>query len=648
MQQDKGGKDKDRIFVKRKTTAQDLLIGLYDFLERFPICLPILNSVLKKYRVYLNGDIKECTVQTIKCILKIYIASALSFCIIFCLNPSIFTLISSALMMYFFYMEFITSSITGLELKFLKGFDSFLGIMRHYYYKCGSIKDALVMAEGDSPPLMRGHIREMCRCLNAADPVSEVNSFINGGYHKYLKLFLTLAKLVEENGDVEDEKGSVFLNSCMHLKYDIEEEARFIAEKRHRFSGLMYTAVLPVIAIPYIAMWGVSTIASLNLFYNGYAGACIKMLLIAVTFICYNALLELRDGERLAKKKYRLAKILADIPIFGNITELVMKMNRKKAEKMSEYLKRLCEVYKIKTFYMLKILYYIGGLIAALFIFSMGHAESARIYKYDIPDVSQLTSTADSRQLTAMERLIPEYTAEMIEKGTERSREELIESLLLEKDIKNAAVAGSAADEILKRVLLYYEEHLTVKDLLLALLAALILYKFPDTMIFFKKSLIEGRVRDEIMQFQSIIHMLKKVPGTSVISLLEEMERFSEIFKPAVKQCINEYSISEEAAISRLYESEKDPEWRRLADCFMMADEIGIEDAFEEISSEIENFKENRKLDRKILLDTEGMLGAVIAILPGGFILFGYLLCPFMIRSMQIFNEYQSGITMSM
>ena len=65
-----------------------------------------------------------------------------------------------------------------------------------------------------------------------------------------------------------------------------------------------------------------------------------------------------------------------------------------------------------------------------------------------------------------------------------------------------------------------------------------------------------------------------------------------------------------------------------------------------EISREIENFKENRKLDRKIMLDSEVMLASLLAAIPGGLILFGYLLGPFMIRSVQIFNEYQSGIAM--
>ena len=115
---------------------------------------------------------------------------------------------------------------------------------------------------------------------------------------------------------------------------------------------------------------------------------------------------------------------------------------------------------------------------------------------------------------------------------------------------------------------------------------------------------------------------------------------------PVIRQCINEYNISDVSALNRMYGEKKDKDFRHIVDCFRQVSELGIEDAFTEVSQEIENFKENRKLDRKIILDFEAMLGALMAVIPGGTILFGYLLGPFMIRSVQIFNEYQAGIAM--
>jgi len=637
-------KAENGIFVKRKTGVKQILSDIYDLLERQRLLLPFLNGLLIRYRLYLTGSRKEYAAAVMGTVLKIYVAAVLSVSVIIGTAPTFFGLMVSVYIVYFFAKEFSIASLTRLELNFLKAFDGFLGIIRHYYYKCGSVKDALIMSESETVPLLRGHIREMNRCLGAADSLSEVNMYLNSGYHKYLKLFLNLVRFVEENGDVEDEKGSVFLNACMNLKYDIEEDIRHISGKRHRFSGYVYTAVLPVIAIPYIADWGVSTIPSLNIFYNGYAGVPIKVLFLVISFMCYNALLELRDGERAVRKRHTAASFLVKFKLVKRPVDFLCQINKKKAAAAADSLKRLGEDYDVRSFYMQKAICFILGFAVCFLSLVLGHAGSRRIYRNDISEVAGLTALADSRQITAMETLIPKYTSYYLDNGILPKREELKYLFLEEKDIRTEVVAETAADEVLKRIEQYEKEYPDIKDIMIALLTAIICMNLPNAVIFFKKSLMENRIRDEVVRFQSIIHMLKKIPGMSVVTLLEELERFSDIFRPVIRQCLNEYNISDEAALMRMYEAEKYPEFRRITDCFLMADELGIEDAFDEISSEIENFRENRKLDRKMMLDTEVMLGGVIAVLPGGLILFGYLLGPFMIRSVQIFNDYQAGL----
>ena len=127
----------DRVFVKKKTGYKELMSGLYDYLERFSVFVPLLGSVLKRFRVYLNNDPKECCAQAMGCLIKIYISGALAFCLIFGLLPSWHTFAVSLYLIYFFSKEFTISAVIKLEVKFLKSFDTFLGIVRHYYYKCG-------------------------------------------------------------------------------------------------------------------------------------------------------------------------------------------------------------------------------------------------------------------------------------------------------------------------------------------------------------------------------------------------------------------------------------------------------------------------------------------------------------------------------
>ena len=640
-------KDKEQgLFVRKRLTPKDLKVGLYDVLEHFKPLISFLNRLLKSYRLYYPWDSKECAGLAVTCILKIYGLSAIVFLIIFGTSPSLFSVILSGYLIYVFSSEIINSSRVKLEIQFLKAFENVLGNIRHHYYKSGSIRNALADAENDADPIIKGHIKEMLKVLSAPDSRLAVNEYVNSGYHKYLKLFITLARLVDENGDETENGSSVFLNSCMRIKYDVEEDLRFISERKHRFSGLVLTATLPAISIPYIAMWGISTIPSLNMFYYGYVGSGVKLLLIFISLLSFKALNRLKRGDPYEERNFWAAEKISRITVFDRITAFLMRKHKKKVRTYEETIRRLCERYSVKTFYVKKVMFFIVFFFITLVTLIFGHLESRKIYKNDTSTIEDMLSVTDTRQLAALKRLIPELTAYYCETGQEPSTELLKGILLEDRDIRLSTVAESAAEEIRKRIEGYRSEVFSYKDIILCFILAFIAYQIPRAALAFRKALIESRMQDEVMQFQSIIHMLKNIPGVTAVSLLEEMELFSQIFKPAIRKCINEYNISDEKALRKMYETETYAPFRRITDCFLMADELGLEDAFEEISAEIENFTENRKLERKILLDSEGMLGAVISVLPGGIILFGYLLLPFMVRSMQIFNEYQTGISM--
>lgn len=530
------------------------------------------------------------------------------------------------------------------EIAFLKEFDCFVSDTRHYYYRSNSIREAVADATNDAGKIMKGHGRELYRCLCSDNKEQAMTDYMNCGYHKYLKLFLSLTEMVDENGDISDNDGSVFLCSLMQLRSDVMEDIRYTEERRHKFAGLTYVSGLPVIAVPYIAMWGADTIPSLNGFYFGHTGNIIKLLLLCVTYICYSAVLRLREGDRLDGRRHKLSERLSEIYPFKTLIGFIINHNYVKSEKTGEIIKRLCEKYTVRTFYMLRILYFCIGVIAMTSVTAYGHYESRRDIIEFTGDISELSSHADGKQIKSMEEMIPKYTEFYTENRIIPEKRMLIDRLLAEKGIRTEEVAASAAEEIIRRTEKYAGERFGIIDAVLIVLFGLMCYAYPKLSLDFRKSLSENKMQDEVMQFQSLIHMMKKVPGISAIDILEKMEMFAEIFRPSLQQCINEYNISDSDAFERLYMNERYPGMRKIVDCFMLVDEMGTEDAFDEISSEIVNFRENRKLDRKILLDNEGLLGSLIAIIPGGLIVFGYLLCPFMIRSVQIFNSYQAEL----
>lgn len=663
-------------FTKKRKTTHSLFEKIYNVLDSFPLTRRIVRVYSRRYEVIYPGNSGESAYLTISLLLKIIIISAIILLTVFGLNPTLFTFLTALMLSYIFAVEQTCGAAAKLETAFLTEFDRFVCEVRHCYYKCSSVKDSLFLCIPNLGKMMKGHAEELYSILNSTDVESATGEYMSSNYHKYLKLFLSMAEMVDENGDVVDEEGSVFLNSCMQMRNDVQEDRRYIEERRHKFAALTYTAGIPVAAVPFIADWGVSTIPSLVGFYRGHTGLIIKVILLAVTYVCFCAIVRLREGDRLNRKTYPLAERLKENALVGFILKKYINRNYGKAMKTSEYLKRLCEKYDVKTFYVHKWLMAATAAMISIAVLTVGHAESREILLTDISDLSNLSTTADGGQIQAMETNIPKYVQFMTDdnlnvmsdirekyyapgsgltqggfKGVEDEEsvkkqllEELTECMLSEKGIRTVDVAEAASKEVIRRVDAYEKEHFGIEDLLITVVAVLLVFNYPSLVLKLRKSLSENKMQDEVLQFQSVIHMLKKVPGMSAMALMEEMESFSDIFRPALQQCINEYVINETKAFERLYEAEHYPGFRRIVDCFMLVDEMGTDDAFDEISAEITNFRENRKLERTILLDNEGMLGTMLAVIPGGLILFGYLLCPFMIRSVQIFNSYQQEL----
>ena len=720
-------------FSRERKNKHSFFEKIYNLLDSFPLTRRPIRIYSARYEIIYPEAGGEAAYLTIKLLIKIIIISAIILLVIFGLNPGLFTFITALMLSYIFAVEQICGAAAKMETAFLSAFDRFVCEVRHCYYKCGSVKDSLFLCIPNLDKMMKGHAEKLYSVLDSTDVENATEEYMSSNYHKYLKLFLSMAEMVDENGDLTDAEGSVFLNSCMQLRNDVQEERRYIEERRHRFSALSLTAGIPVAAVPFIADWGVSTIPSLVGFYRGHTGLIIKAVLLVLTYVCFCAIVRLREGDRLSKKTYPLAERIKEIPIIAWILKKYINKNYGKAMKTSGQLKRLCEKYDVKTFYMHKWLSAVAAAVIAVILLMFGHAESREILLNDVSDISNLSTTADGAQIKAMENNIPKYvkymtyseeandsligqfmemkdgeegkqtghgqakdngeqsgygqtkgngeqasygqyatdeqTARMNEireayyksgtgftkggyKGVEDEErvkmqllKDMTECMMNEKGIRTIDVAESASKEVIRRVDDWESEHFGPEDVIVMILAAMAVFCYPTLTLKLRSSLSENKMQDEVLQFQSVIHMLKKVPGMSAMRLMEEMERFSDIFRPALQQCINEYAINENKAFERLYEAEHYPGFRRIVDCFMLVDEMGTEDAFDEISAEITNFRENRKLERTILLDNEGMLGTILAVIPGGVILFGYLLCPFMIRSVQIFNSYQNELS---
>ena len=166
-------------------------------------------------------------------------------------------------------------------------------------------------------------------------------------------------------------------------------------------------------------------------------------------------------------------------------------------------------------------------------------------------------------------------------------------------------------------------------ELLLAMVFAIAGYMSPIWLLFFQVKMRQLEMEDEVMQFHTIILMLMRIERVNVEIILEWLERYANIFKPVLSQCINNY---EAGAWEALEEMKNDVSYQlfiRIVESLQAAvEKIPIRDAFDELESERDYYQERRKESNNRLISRKAMIGKVIGFAPMICLFVGYLIIP--------------------
>ena len=136
-------------------------------------------------------------------------------------------------------------------------------------------------------------------------------------------------------------------------------------------------------------------------------------------------------------------------------------------------------------------------------------------------------------------------------------------------------------------------------------------------------------MEDEVMQFQTIILMLMRIERVNVEIILEWLERYSNIFKSQITRCVNNYEAGAWEALEELKNEISYMPLIRIVESMQAAvEKIPIKDAFDELDSEREYYRDKRKESNERLIKRKGMIGKVIGFAPMVCMFVGYLIVP--------------------
>lgn len=152
-------------------------------------------------------------------------------------------------------------------------------------------------------------------------------------------------------------------------------------------------------------------------------------------------------------------------------------------------------------------------------------------------------------------------------------------------------------------------------------------------------------MKGEVMGLQSVVLLLTEVPNITIMSVLEILGSCGEVFQKKLLRCADEYAAEDAEALERLVNTAEHPAFRELAARLLAGERIGIKAAFEEFAMDRSFFREQICMEREQEQKKKAANAQVMVFLPMLFLLFAYLIIPFLGISMKqmgdIFREME-------
>jgi len=564
----------------------------------------------------------------------LYGADAMAFVMIFVLRPSLVNLLTAILLIYVIQVSLTSYMFRRTEVRMLEQLDDALSDIRHFYLSSKDITAAIWSSMDKADKVLKPHMEEIYAVLCSSDMEMAYHEYNEKKKNKYIRLLLGICVKTVEQGDSYDEHGqSIFSENVVILKKDIRREIEVIRKTDLVFSGLTFVAAAPIVSLELVKGWALANVEELGNFYTGKGGFYVTILSFVITFIIFQTLDRLKNPDEIFQKNHTAIYWLLRI---GAINRLVAgyvdKLGNGTVRKQA-LLKRLGERHNVKVLITRQMLYGLICLITGIAMFVCGALMERRVI------LGSISGIYDGLPNNIKNILKIDDVDEWARAGKGSVKDEV--DLLIDKDSiseKDYLIISNMADTMDERLDKAGGEYLKWYELLVIIGMAVLFYHYPYLLLIFKKQFLDDYMAIEVMNFQTIISMQIKLKGVNLLDLLESMEMFANIFKPSIRTCINDMVFDEEKALGELKERERFPPFVRLVDCFLISDLSGIQTAFDEVVDDIRHFQDIYTLDVEVMLKRKGNVAEVAAFIPGMFMLMFYLVVPFVIAGMVLFE----------
>lgn len=514
----------------------------------------------------------------------------------------------------------------------------FFAKMRHAYHETNMVAEAIYQTAQESEYVeISRQAEQIYNILNSSDPETELEKYYDIAPNNYIKEFAGISYLTQEFGDRKTDNTSLYLTNLENITQEMQLEILKRDKLNYVFQSLSFIAIAPTILLEPIRKWAISNFSFTKSFYDGKQGMYVQILIMVVTFICYILIRKLKDNgstkitennqnpweEKLYKKKPIKRFVDLVMPIEGT----------KEFRKIQKQIKDAGSKKKIRWLYIDKIVVAIIAFVASIGVFWGIHKlEINYIYTEPTVDYNLIGQLSGKDELKAIEKTKRQNVILNKFRGKSKTtQKEIQKEMKRTKEYRdfNDTDIEKESKQIYDKLQKLNAEYLKWFEVLLAILFAAIAYASPSWLLVFQIKLRRMLMEDEVMSFQTIILMLMKIERVDVEMILEWLERYADIFKEQINRCLNNYESGAWEALEEMKdEVTYEPFIRIIESLQSSVERVPIKEAFEELDSDRQYYRDKRKETNERLVNEKGRIGKVIGFAPMVITFVGYLIVP--------------------
>ena len=549
---------------------------------------------------------------------------------------------------------FIDGSVDKIDNKILREQLDFFSEIRHAYHEFNMVEEAIYQVSQDDEKEISRQGEKIYEILISDDPETELEKYYDIAPNSFLKEFAGVSYLTKEFGDRKIDGASLYLKNINNIGQEMQLEILKRDKLNYVFQSLSVISIAPVLLLEPLKNWAIDNFAFTASWYLGKPGMIVQILILVITFLSYVLVRKIKDNGSTAintqSENPWQAKLYSKKPIKKIVDLFIPKVGTKEYRKTQQLLKDSASHLKMEWLYINRITLAIVTCIASIILFAQLHVIAIDyVYTEPTTDYDIIGKLSEKDEKKAMEitkqdnvfldkfRGKPNTTKEQIRMAVEYSE--------FYEDAKEEEIT-KAVDRIYEKLQIVNSEYMKWFELLLAFVFAVVAYMAPIGLLMFQVKMRQLEMEDEVMQFQTIILMLMRIERVNVEIILEWLERYSNIFKAPITKCVNNYEAGAWEALEAMKDEVSYMPLIRIIESLQAAvEKIPIVDAFDELDSERDYYREKRKESNERLIKRKGMIGKVIGFAPMVCMFVGYLIIPLVFIGLTSMNSSFSSMS---